>query len=418
MRLRHVPPATWTVLGASSLTTLGTIPVFLLGAQSVFIRSDLVFEERKFGIAVGAFFAAASVSAFFGSGLADRLGRRTSTVAAGLLAAGGGLGLAWGARSWPALVGFMVVLGVGNAACHVTSNLTLARVVPPHRRGLGFGVKQSAVPLSIMLAGLAVPTVGVLIGWRWTFAITGLVGLATAFVGLRLPRGGVARADPSVPSDRPPMPPLVMAMLAIALASAAANSLGSFVASWAFQVGLTPGQAGVLMAAGSAMNIVVRVLAGHLADRRHGGNLPVVAVQMLVGAVALVALSVPSPIAVVPSALVAIALGWSWPGLLLYAVVRLGRDAPATASGVVQAGAFAGGAAGPVLFGVVVDVAGYEAAWRLAALLFLLAALLVYVARRMFIADLVARPPRHVIGYGGGKDSPAHVTERPFTPPR
>ena len=416
MRLRRVPPITWTVLGASLMTTLGTLPVFLLGSQSVFIRADLGFGERKFGIAVGAFFAAAAVSALLGGGLADRLGRRTSTVAAGLLAAAGGLGLAWSAYSWPVLVILMVVLGVANAACQVTSNLTMARVVPPHRRGLGFGVKQSAIPLSIMIAGLAVPTVGVVIGWRWTFALTGFAGLGIAVAGLCLSRGGANRVDLSVEDDPPPMAALVTTMLAISLASAAANSLGSFVASWGFQVGLTPGQAGILMAAGSAMNIVVWVVGGHLADRRHGRNLPVVAAQMLVGAVALVVLSLPSPVAVVPAALVAFALGWSWPGLLLYAVVRIGRDAPATASGVVQAGAFAGGAAGPVLFGIVVDAAGYEMAWRLAALLFLFAAALVMVARRMFIADLVARPPRDAIGYGGGRDAPARVTE-PRTPP-
>ncbi len=410
MRLRHVPPVTWTVLGASLMTTLGSLPVFLLGAQSVFIRADLGFGERRFGIAVGAFFAAAAVSALLGGRLADRVGRRASSVTAGLLAASGGIGVAWGAFSWPALVALMVVLGVANAVCQVTANLTLARVVPPHRRGLGFGVKQSAVPLAIVVAGLAVPTLSVLVGWRGTFALTGLVGLATAVAGLRLPRGGAGRVARREEPDRPPVPALVITMVAIALASAAANSLASFIASWGFQVGLTPGEAGILIATGSAFNIVVRVVAGHLADRRQGRNLPVVAAQMLVGAGSLAALSVPSPIAVVAAGLMALTVGWSWPGLLLYAVVRIGRDAPAAASGVIQAGAFAGGATGPVAFGMVVEAAGYETAWRLAALLFLFGAVLVIVARRMFIADLVARPPREEIPHAGNRHRAARLT--------
>lgn len=409
---RVVPPLTWTVLGASLMTTLGTLPVFLLGSQSVFIRSDLGFGEQRFGVAVGAFFAAAAVSAVLGGRLADRLGRRTSTVGAGLLAAVGGWGLALAAQSWETLLVALVVLGTANAACQVTSNLSMARVVPAHRRGLGFGVKQSAIPLSVMVAGLAVPTVSAAFGWRATFMATGLAGVVTAIAGLRLSGRDRGPVDVSVADDRPPMPALVTTMIAIALASAAANSLGSFVASWGFEVGLTPAQAGILMSAGSALNIVARVVGGHRADRRHGRNLPVVAMQMLVGAVALVVLSVPSPVAVVPAALVAFALGWSWPGLVLYAVVRIGRDAPATASGVVQAGAFAGGAVGPLLFGVVVDAGGYEVAWRSAAALFLAAAGLVVVARRMFIADLVARPPRDVVGYGGGREAPARVTRR------
>ena len=400
----------WTVLGASAMTTLGTLPVFLLSSQSVFVRSDLDFDDRQFGIAVSVFFVAAAASALLGGKLIDSIGRRKSTVAAGLIAAAGGFGVAWATSTWLLLVIGMVVLGVANAACQVTANLSMARVVPANRQGLGFGVKQSAIPLSIMIAGLAVPTVGALIGWRWTFALTGFGGLAIALAGLRLRRGPVSSTCLSPDSDPPPRAALITTMLAIALASAAANSLGSFAASWGFQVGLTPGQAGVLMAAGSGVNIMVRILVGHLADRRYGRNMPVVAAQMLIGAVALAVISFPSPIAVVPAGLVAFALGWSWPGLLLYAVVRVGRESPAAASGFVQAGAFAGGAAGPAAFGVVVGAAGYETAWRLAALLFVAAAVLVIVARRMFIADLVERPPVRRIGYGGGHGAPARTT--------
>lgn len=413
MSPRRVPAVAWTLLGASTMTTLGTLPVFLLSSQSVFVREELGFDETHFGIAVSAFFASAAASALLGGGLTDRMGRRRSTIAAGLVAAGGGFGVAGLTHSWAVLVLMLVILGMANAACQVTSNLTMARAVPPHRRGLGFGVKQSAIPLSIMIAGLAVPTVGALVGWRWTFALTGIGGLGIAVAGLRVPREGAREKAAPADHDRPPMRALLITMLAISLASAAANSLGSFVASWGFQVGLTPGEAGILMAAGSAVNIVVRIVVGHLADRRHGRNLPVVAIQMVIGAVALAALSVPTPYAVVPAGLLAFALGWSWPGLLLYAVVRVGRDAPGSASGMVQAGAFVGGAAGPALFGAVVGATNYETAWRLAALAFLAAALLVMLARRMFIADLVARPPVHPIGYGGGRTVPTHITEPP-----
>ncbi len=413
----RVPPVVWTLLGASAMTTLGTLPVFLLSSQSVYVREELEFGETGFGIAVSAFFAAAAASALLGGGLADRLGRRTSTVVAGLMATAGGIGVAAGARSWPVLVALMVLLGVTNALCQVTANLTLARAVPPHRRGLGFGVKQSAIPLAIMLGGLAVPTVGAVVGWRWTFALSGTAGLVVVVAGLRLPRVTAGGAGASAGDDRPSLPALLITMGAITLASAAANSLGSFVAAWGFHVGLTPSEAGILMATGSGLNIAVRVLAGHLADRRHGRNLPVVAAQMLVGAASLAVLSIPSPVAVVPAGLVAFALGWSWPGLLLYAVVRVGREAPGAASGIVEAGAFAGGAAGPALFGLLVEATSYETAWRVAAVAFLVAALLVLLARRMFIADLVARPPLQPLGYGGGRGSPARTTPPRQIPP-
>lgn len=395
------------------MTTLGTVPVFLLSSQSVFIRSELDFDEGRFGIAVSAFFGAAAVAALLGGRLADRAGRRVSTIAAGLAVALGGFGVAWGTYSWAVLIVSMVLLGVANAACQVTSNLAVARAVPPHRRGLGFGVKQSAIPVAIMIGGLAVPTVGAIVGWRWTFAFTGAGGLAIAAAGLRLPSGAAPHSTSTVDGDRPPRSGLLLTMAAITLASAAANSLGSFIASWAFHVGLTASQAGLLMAAGSAMNVVARVVTGHLADRRHGRNFPVIASQMVVGAVALALLSVPSPIAIVSAGLLAFALGWSWPGLMLYAVVRIGRGAPGAASGFVQSGAFTGGAAGPAIFGALVGLIGYEAAWRAAAALFLVAATLLLAARRVFIADLEARPPLEPIRYGAGWRTPARLTSAP-----
>lgn len=406
----RVSPVAGVVAAASALTTLGTLPVFLLGAQAVFIRSDLGFDELRFGIAVSAFFASAAAAAFLGGGLLDRLGRRNSTVTAGALAAIGGFGVAWATYSWAVLLVLMILLGTANAACQVTSNLTLARSVPPHRRGLGFGVKQAAIPLSIVIAGLAVPVVGATVGWRWTFTFTGLAGVGVVVAGLRLPRGSDATRNKAAGRDRPPMSALLAIMLAVMTASAAANSLGSFVGLWGFKVGLTPSEAGILMAAGSALNILVRVGSGHRADLRHGRNLPVVAAQMVIGAASLAALSISSPWTFVPAALLAFGVGWSWPGLLLYAVVRVARDAPGVASGVVQAGAFAGGAAGPVLFGLTVETLGYATAWRIAGLLFLVAAILVMLGRRLFIADLVARPPQAPLGYGGGRDTPARTT--------
>ena len=301
-RRSWLPPATWTVLGASAMTTLGTLPVFLLSAQSVFVRSDLDFDERGFGVAVSAFFVAAAAAALVGGGRVDRLGRRASTVGAGLLTAIGSFGVAWAARSWLVLTLAMVVLGVANAACHMTSNVIMARVVPPHRQGLGFGVKQAAIPLAITLAGLAVPTVGALLGWRWTFALTGFGGLVIVLVGLRLPSATIGGRRTGDAPDRPSTTALVTIMIAVLLASAAGNSFGAFVASWGFRVGLTPDGAALLMAAGSAMNLVVRVVGGHLADRRYGRNLPVVAAQMLIGAVALAVLSLPSQPTVVVAA--------------------------------------------------------------------------------------------------------------------
>ncbi|QYJ04442.1 MFS transporter [Nocardioides panacisoli] len=389
---------------ASALTTLGAIPPFLLGAQAVAIRDDLGLGLGIFGGAVSLFFGTAAVATMTLSSRFGALSRRVALCVAGVLVAAGGYALSGLVQGPVSLLVAMVVLGLGNAACQATSNLLMSRGLPPGRRGLGFGIKQSAVPLAIMLGGLAVPTVGQVGGWRSTFAVTASVGVAVAAFALlrggrwqRLAREG---AGGDLDTDSPPTLPLLMAGLAITFASAAANYLGAFVASWGFEVGLSPTRTGLLMAAGSAGSILVRVFSGWRADRRFGANMPVVAAQMLAGAVGCLGLMVAEAWAVVGFGLLALSIGWAWPGLLLYAVARLGRDRPARASGFVQAGAFTGGALGPLLLGALSGQVGFPATWAVCSGLFVLAAALVVVSRRMFTADLRRRPPRDPLRYG------------------
>lgn len=392
MRPVKVSKLVVTMLAAGAMTTLGAVPVFLLSAQSVFIRDDLQFDEAHFGLAVSSFFGSAALTALLGGSLADRLGRRRSTIIAGVLATIGSVGVARVAASYSVLVAALVVLGVANAALQVTANLSLATTVPLHRQGLAFGIKQSAVPFAILLGGLSVPTIGGLIGWRWTFGITAAVGVIVAATGLFLPREPPRSGGQGYIGERPPSGAVALTAIAMAIASASVNSLGAFIASWGFLVGLTPVQAGLLMAAGSGLSIVSRVISGHAADRRGGRNLPVVAQQLALGALGLAVVSIGTVPSLIPGAIFAFAIGWAWPGLLLFAVVRVGRDTPGAASGAVQAGAFAGGASGPALFGLLVTHYGYPLAWRVAAVVLVVAAALLIAARRMFIADIRERP--------------------------
>jgi predicted MFS family arabinose efflux permease len=381
-----------TMLAASAMTSLGAIPVFLLSAQSVFIRRDLGFDEARFGLAASAFFAAAATSALLGGRLVDRLGRRRGTILAGALACLGGAGLAYLARSYLILVLMLVVLGMANAALQVTSNLSLASAIPAHRQGLAFGVKQSAVPLAILLGGLSVPTVGALVGWRWTFMITSLAGALVLACGFRIPRQARRGTKAARAAEGPPRGALLLTAAGMTMASASVNSLGAFLPSWAFHIGMSPSAAGIMMAAGSGLSIVARLVTGHRADRRNGGNLAVVIQQLAAGAVAFVVISIGAVPTLWASSMFAFAIGWAWPGLLLFAVVRVAREAPGAASGVLQAGAFVGGATGPALFGLLVSSMSYPFAWRVGAGCMLMAGGLLGLARRAFLRDLQSRP--------------------------
>jgi cyanate permease len=173
---------------------------------------------------------------------------------------------------------------------------------------------------------------------------------------------------------------------AAALASAAVNGLAAFLVESSVASGLSPSGAGVLLGTGSALGVAARVLVGWLADRRADGHLRVVAVMMGTGAVGMSLFVTGEPAAYVAGTALVFALGWSWPGLLTFAVVRLHPAAPARATSYTQTGVFAGGATGPLAFGLLVQAGSYRLAWSVAAVAMLLASGAMVAGRRMVLA--------------------------------
>jgi len=381
------------LLVAGAIATVGALPAFLLGAQFVLIADDLGLDEADLGVAVGVFYASAALASTPAGSLADRLGPRLSMAMAGGIATLGALTVALLVSSLAGLLVGMVIAGVANAALQMTANVSLAQTVPPARQGLAFGVKQSAVPAAILLGGLAVPAIGLAFGWRWTYGIFA-VAAALVVVAALARRSTEERGRRHKPAGgaAAPRAALVVTAIAATMANGSANSLGAFLPAWAFSLGMSAGDSGLLLAAGAALCVVGRVLSGFAGDRRGGRNLPVVAAQMAAGAVGFAVLAQPELGFVVVGSLLAFAFGWTWPGLLIFAVVRVGRDRPATASSAVQAGGFAGGAFGPPLFGWLILATSYQVGWLVAGAVMLVAAVLLLQARRMFLRDLAVRP--------------------------
>jgi predicted MFS family arabinose efflux permease len=388
----------WTahrsIISASLMTSLGTVPLFLVSAYSVVISQQVGFGEARFGFAVSCYGATAALTAMLAGPGFDRLGKARAMILSGALIWAGAAGISLNQSSYTALLLFMCAVGMANAGLQVTANLFLTVSVPSSQQGLAFGVKQSSIPFAILVAGGSVALLGEQL-WRIPFYTVSLCGLFVAIFGFRH-----WRARSEAPPRRPlpktiqkaPVLPLTLAALSMSLGSAAVNSMGAFLPAWAFAVGLSPSSTGVLMISGSLLSILNRVLSGRAADRRRGRNFPVVARQLGIGALALIVVSMGTHLTVVGGALVAFGIGWAWPGLLMFAVVRVTRDAPNAASSAVQAGAFVGGAVGPACFGLIVASQGYPAAWRGASILLLLAAGLLLAARRQFVADLRRRP--------------------------
>lgn len=379
---RAAPGAVRVAAGAVAVTTVSVLPVFLTGALSVQIAAELGFSPAGLGLVVALYFGTSALFALPGGWLVERLGARHTSRIAVVGAAALMLAVAVGARSYTALLSILLASSWCNVMGQLASNLTLARSVPAHRLGLSFGVKQAAIPLATLLAGAAVPAVALTVGWRWAFVIG--AGLALlALIGA--PRGDVAHVRAHrAPGERATA---ALAVLGVAsgLASATATALGIFLVASAVDRGIDPGLAGLVLAMGSVVGLSVRLLHGWLADRRDGGHIAVVAGSLALGAGGFALLAVPGTPALVIGTILAFGLGWAWPGLLQFAVVRLNPSAPAAATSIVQVGVYAGGFGGPIGFGYLATQASFPAAWLGAATTMIVAAVLMVVGRRMLL---------------------------------
>ncbi|WP_053057629.1 MFS transporter [Rubrobacter aplysinae] len=388
IRVRYRP-----VLLAVAVATCGVLPAFLTGGLAFQVRGELGFGAAYLGLAVAAFFASSALWSVLSGRVVERIGYHGGMRLAATVSAASLLAVAVLAGSWGALVACLVVGGFGNSLAQPAANLSLAREVPAHRQGLTFGIKQSAIPTATLLAGAAVPTLALTVGWRWAYV--GAAALALCVAAL-VPRDAPATAHaPGAPGERGAKgrggdvraAPMAVLALGVGLGSAAATPLGGFLVEASVASGIRAEKAGILLAVGSAAGIGVRVLFGHLADGMRSGRLRLVAAMLGVGTLGFGLLAVGSPASILAGTVISFVAGWGWPGIFNFAVVKTNPQAPAAATGVTQTGASTGAAAGPLLFGVMVALFSYGAAWMTSALLAVAALTAVLIGRQMLLRD-------------------------------
>ncbi|GAA0382194.1 MFS transporter [Micromonospora gifhornensis] len=380
--------ATTRPVRASAVAVVVTIacvlPVFLVGGLAVQMREDLHFSPAGLGLVVAVYFGVGALASVPSGALVERWGGAVVARAGILVSASCLLAVAVLARSYPVLLALLAVSGTANALGQLSSNVLLARHVPARRQGLSFGIKQAAIPVSTLLAGAAVPTFALTVGWRWAFVAAAGAALAT------LPAVPAQPAQPARRSVRGAGRgtfPLVVVGIAATLAAGAAGALGTFVVDAAVDRGLEPALAGLTLTLGSAACITARVGLGWLADRRSGGHVTIIAGNLVVGAIGLALLAMAGSAPLVIGVLLGFALGWSWPGLMNFAVVQLHPQAPGAATSITQTGVYAGGALGPLTLGPLAAAAGYPTMWLTAAAAMLAAAALMLTATRLLSAQ-------------------------------
>ena len=374
------------VVPAFLTTTVGMLPGFLIAGFAVQIRAELDLSLSGLGLMIGLFFGTAALVSPSMGRLSERVGW-----AAGLLIASGFTavslaGVGWIAGSTPELAVFYIVGGIGSALSQIASNLTVAQCVDPSRQGLVFGLRHAAVPTAAILAGLAVPTIALTVGWRWGFRAALLLVLVAA---ASIPRHGEPHTiNPAPPAKaghpqslRTPFPLLIMLAVAVGLGTGGIDTIASFIVSYSVAEGISESSAGILLAVGSVCGLTARVVGGWLIDRSQHADLTAVAAMIGTGTGGVVLLNLGGLPGLYLGAAIAFAAGWGWAGLFTFAVVKDNPEAPAAASGITQTGKYLGAAIGPPIFGLIADRVSFTAAWWFTTMVLALAAALILYVR-------------------------------------
>ena len=353
-----------------AITVVATLPAFLIGALSVSLRMDLGISLSAIGLAIAVNRGSGALMAGALGRLADRLGPSTSMRLAAAIAAGCALGILVAADRWVVVYGVVAVGGGASPLAQASANLTLRRTVRDNRQGLAFGLKQSALPISGALAGIAVPLVALTIGWRWCFVFAAALAL---LVGLAVPStGGGPSSSTEVPTaQRGAVDRTLLLVLALGLFLGATptSALSAFTVESGVTVGFSEGTAALILTAGSLIAIAVRLGLGFYADRHRTGHLRIIVAMVAVSALGHLALSLGEVWSFLLGGIIAFAFGWGYAGLFWFVVTRISGVSPGRATGLVLPGGMVGAMLGPVLFGFIVDEVGHGGAWFVMAIL-------------------------------------------------
>lgn len=415
MKLR--PSHTAVMIGGFG-TIIGSMPSMLTGALAPELTAALSFSVAGLGVAVAVQNAVGAVTSAPLGALVDRLGATRSIRLAMLLTAFVALGIATFARNFLVLAILLVLGGLSKRIMEPASNRLLVTTVGPRRLGLAFGIKQSAPPAAVMLAGLSVPLVAAVWGWRSAFFAS--AALALGLVAAVRPRpDAMTRAEPAPaeastgggatgaahaadapgvattdvsdadkPADRGPRgrATLLVLTLAFAFANGASVTIPVFYVSAAVATGTPAGTAGTMLAAASIASIVARLTLGVITDRLVDSHLMVCAGMLAAGGVGFGMLATGNPMLGTVGVLVALAGSWGFSGVFWFTLVRAHPDAAGSITGKVAPGALVANSLTPLMFGFVAERLSYSIGWSIAGVLAVCAAICMALGSRMLAA--------------------------------
>ena len=369
----------WVILGLLWITYL---VVFLhrlsIGPLAPFLKESFGVTSTQVGLLMSAASLGYMVSMFPTGWVVDRIGARWPIII-GVFIAGTCMLTVFFVKSYPWLITLTFMTGLGSGFLFPSTTQGVIAWFPLRERATAMGFKQTAVNIGGIVSAATLPTIALLLGWRYCFLILGILSLAigaTAFFLYRDPPLHSLPAGPSASKDSLSLGEIIRSREIWLLACCGMcltwfeMTLITYLVLYLKEVLLLGVvAAGVLLAMAEAGGAVARPGGGILSDRVFKGNRK--KVLMLMAAMAsvtslLVGLLGPYLSWLLYPVLILLGMGGiGFGGIYLTLLSEFaGRRGAGKAVGLGGIITLAGSAIGPAVFGRILDAFGsYTFAW-------------------------------------------------------
>jgi len=350
---------------------LSMMPGPIIGILARYFIDELGLSRTEIG-AVATFQALVIMAVSIPLGrLADRIGGRNHLILMLVLFIAGIVLMSISWDFWSLLL-FAAMAGLPAAGANSATNTIIVDNVRSGSRGWITGFKQSGVQVGLLFAGLALPFMAELLGWRQALALTTLLAGACIAVALVVVPARVPlqpEAAPPSKEGRGKLPAAVRWLSAYGVTmGVGVGAYSAFAPLFAQEtLGMSVTLAGVVIAVSGGSGALSRVVWGRIAEQASHPSLPLI----VIGAIASAALAATwiaphtTPVLIwVGAILIGVSLG-SWMSVgMMGAIMLSGPRRIGESTGLIMLGFGLGLTIGPVLFGWGVDTFGnYHPSW-------------------------------------------------------
>ncbi len=370
----------WVIFGLLSVSHfLIAMFFFAWGPLAPMLKGELAIDNSQLGLIVSAMYFAMMVISVPSGFLVDRYGARVMLMLSVSLVGMATILLSF-SSDYPTLFLVAALGGSGYGMINQITTKGLMYWFEPAKRATIMGIKQTGVTVGGSLMGLYIPFCAQIMGWH-----KAVLALACAILLMPLLSLFFYREKPDFISDSEStgtakakgglrlllLRPLVVTLTFLFASYAACQScVVAFLVVYTEETfGLSRVIAGSFLTVAMAAGTISRIVFGLISDRMlHGDRVVPIALLSLIGVVGLSLLTLfsESPPLWLLYAIAAL-LGTSlvgWNGLAITLVAEIaGHDLVGSIMGIVFTISWGGMVIAPPLFGAIVDLQGYAAAW-------------------------------------------------------